>query len=210
MRCGTLLIILLVNILLANITEMTQQDLVGFFFKGKPKCIQVAPKEITGATSPKEVVGSKVKSILSSQGYLASMTADAILVGKKQVLDQLLENLAETRGAMEEVQRAIVTSSTFMKTVGRVRNKTRDRLTNLQGIYKEEMDTMRGMVANARQLVKEKLSLVEASKFRVEELHTLMKEARAALDRNWDMSKKANYSAAEARKHIGTMPPKAD
>ncbi|KAH8250890.1 hypothetical protein KR038_009829, partial [Drosophila bunnanda] len=202
MRCGTLLTVLLVNILLANITEMAKHDYVSFFYKKNPKSSQVAPKAVKGATSTKDVAGQRVKPILLSQAYLATMAADAAQCAKKQLLDQFTENLAETRGAMEEVQRAIAASSTFMKTVCRIRNKTRQRLADLQGIYKEEMDTMLEMVGNARQLVVEKVGLVGAAKSRVEELHISMKEAQAVLDRNRDMAEKANCSAAEAMKRL--------
>ncbi|KAH8338543.1 hypothetical protein KR059_009013, partial [Drosophila kikkawai] len=216
MRCETLLTMLWLNILLANTMELAPRDIDprhkpgGVFCKANPPSSQGASKEVTGTTAAsddqqcaEDVAGQQVKSILSDRANLACMAADAELAGKEQLLDQLVENLAEARGAMDEVQQAVVASSAFLQTVCRAREKTQQRLAHLQGLYNGEMmDPMRRMVANAQQLVMEKRSLLDAAKCRVEKLHTCLKEAQAVLERNRDNAEKANCSAAEAKKRI--------
>ncbi|KAH8232403.1 hypothetical protein KR032_005693 [Drosophila birchii] len=218
MLCKILLYMLLVNIWLANITEMAKQDTsprykpVGFFFKLNPKSCRIDPKapDKVAQSCAKDVASEQIKSILSGKANLARLAADANLDRKRQLLDLVSETLAEKKEAMEEVQQAIVVRSAFMKTVLRIRDRTRQRLAKLQGIYKEEIDTMQRMLANAQQLAMEKRSLVDAATRRVGELHACMKKALADLDRNRDMAEKANSSAAAARSRIKTMPPEGN
>lgn len=216
-----LLAMLLGNILLASTTEIAKRGLDprhkpgGVFCKPNQKPSQMASKAATDAKAAKDAqscaadaASHRVKAILADRAVLASKGAEAALAGKKQLLDQLLESLAETKGAMEEVQRAIDASTIFSKTVCRIREKARQRLANMQSLFKEEwanVEGLRRMVASAQRAVMEKRSLLNTAMGRVAELHACMKEAQTHNERNREIAKKANCSAAEAKKRIETM-----
>uniref|UniRef100_B3NZU2 GG24806 n=2 Tax=Drosophila erecta TaxID=7220 RepID=B3NZU2_DROER len=221
MRCESLVtMLLLLNILLTSTANPAQRNDPRFKPASIPcktniKASQVACKAAKDAKDAKdaqpgaaEVAGQRARAMLADRALQAAKAAEAALNGKKQLLDELTKSLAETKGVIEEIQRAIAASSCSSNTTKGIRNQLRKSLAFMQSLLQEmsgNLDNIRRVALSAQKEAAEKRSLLEAAKRRVEELHNCMSQAQIDLERNRESAKKASEAAREAQQRIETV-----
>ncbi|KAH8277091.1 hypothetical protein KR026_005177, partial [Drosophila bipectinata] len=222
MRCGPLVTVLMVFILLGNYSDAArrvkqrQRPSTGIAIcKANPKANQMSSKAVSDAKAAKdaqscaaEAAGKKVKNMMADKASQAAKAAEAALSGKKQLCEELTKNLGETKRVMQEVQRAITASSRGAKTAKRIRDSVRRNFNAMRCLYAQmikNVESVRRVASNAQRELAEKRSLFKAAKRRVEELNTCLEHGYRDLERNRENAKKANCAAEEARQRIDVM-----
>ncbi|KAH8382965.1 hypothetical protein KR009_006021, partial [Drosophila setifemur] len=222
MRCVPLLTVLMLSFLLANHSEAVKQIKPNrrpgggrIACKANQKASQMASKAACEAKAAKdaqpcaaEAAGHRVKNMLADKAAQAAKAAEAVLAGKKQLLQELSKNLCETQRVIHEVQRAISASSCAVKAETRIRDSVRRNMGCLKAVFgrmSKNLDNIRRTEANAQKEVGEKRSLLDAAKRRVDELHKCVQHAQVDLEKNRENAKKANCSAEEAKQRINVM-----
>ncbi|EDW43047.1 uncharacterized protein LOC6607282 [Drosophila sechellia] len=221
MRCESLVTMLLLgNILLSTAAHSAQRNDPRFkpgsiSCKASMKASQVASKAAKDAKDAKdaqpcaaEMAGHRARALLADKALQAAKAAEAALNGKKQLLDEYRKSLAETNRVIDEIQRAIATSSCSATTAKGIRDKLCTSVNIMKSMVNEvdeNLENIRKMAQSAQKEALEKHSLLKAAKMRVEELHNCMGEAQKDLERNRQSAAKANEAAKEAQQRIETL-----
>lgn len=222
MRCGPLVTVLMVFILLDNYSDAAKRikqrhksSNGGAICKTNLKASQISSKAASDAKAAKdaqscaaETAGKQVKNMLADKATQAAKAAEAALAGKKQLCEELTKNLGETQRVMQEVQRAISASSCGAKTAKRVRDNVRRNINAMKRLYGQmhkNVESLRRVASNGQRELAEKRSLLNAAKQRVEELIICLDKGRKDLERNRENAKKAHCAAEDARQRIDVM-----
>ncbi|SPP82663.1 uncharacterized protein LOC117585237 [Drosophila guanche] len=148
------------------------------------------------------------KSGNTTESMDASMAAETLIAGNKQLLDALESSLSEIKKFREKMKKAAASSSNTAKMAKRVRNNNQKIVANLKCLYGEfqvSLEKIRSVAENAKREVMEKRKLEETAKRRVEYLKKNLDELQADMKRTRDSAKKANCAAKQAKQRVDTI-----
>ncbi|XP_063980359.1 uncharacterized protein LOC135164185 [Diachasmimorpha longicaudata] len=174
-----------------------------------------AAQEAKAASDAQNIAGKQashqVKVQLAEKAFRASKAAEAVLIGKIALVEQLGEETKETQSVVREgslsFQRAKQNVAAATKAAQESHHQI-DTLRRAVETAKSNLSNARAAAEGARSSLGEKEQLLAAAKKRVEELKGRLQKAKGDLAKTNHAAAKAEASAREARVKVNHDTPK--
>ncbi|XP_015120874.1 uncharacterized protein LOC107043741 [Diachasma alloeum] len=175
-----------------------------------------AAQEAKAASDAQNIAGKQashqVKVQLAEKAFRASKAAEAVLIGKIALVEQLGEETKETQSVVREgslsFQRAKENVAAATKAAKEAHHQI-DTLRRAVETAKSNLSNARTAAEGARRSLGEKEQLLVAAKKRVEELKGRLQKSKGDLARTNQAAVKAEASAREARVKVNHDTPAA-
>ncbi|KAH8340511.1 hypothetical protein KR059_000378, partial [Drosophila kikkawai] len=144
----------------------------------------------------------QVKLQLADRAGAAAWAAEAALVGKQQIVEQLRAEVQEADSVFQDETASVSVSQNNLNTAICTAKQANDLMQKIQGILGAAQDTVKSAetaVCSAHDELQEKNKLVDAAQRRVELLLQELRNAKLDYDNTKKSAYKAACAAAEAR-----------